>query len=111
MILRFRYLDGSIGEFDSSILGWNQMITEAVIVRRPTLPQGLRIVRIEFMAMEYLGTPNDKLVCDGWQMVVIGDPHKITPELRAELKKLGWIHFAGRSAGTFRKKIAIRFEG
>lgn len=87
------------------------MITEAVIVRRPTLPEGLRIVRVEFMAMEYLGTPNDKKVCDGWQMVVIGDPHKITPELRAQLKSLGWIHFAGRSAGTFRKKLVIRFEG
>lgn len=87
------------------------MITEAVIVRRPVLPEGLRIVRIEFQAMEYLGTPNDKLVWDGWQMVVIGDPHKITTEMRAKLKALGWNHFAGRSAGTFRKKMAIRFEG
>jgi hypothetical protein len=87
------------------------MITEAVIVRRPSLPEGLRIVRTEFMAMEYLGTPHEKIVCDGWQLIVIGDPHKITPELRAKLKSLGWNHFAGRSAGTFRKKIVIRFEG
>jgi hypothetical protein len=87
------------------------MLTQAILVKRPAdLPADLRIVRTEFTAMEFLGTPSGKLVTDGWLLVVFGDVQNITDDHRAALKAAGWSRFAGRNAGTFRKKISIRFE-
>lgn len=86
------------------------MLKEAVLVKRPTLPEGLRVVRVEFLAMEYLGTPHERKVTDGWLLVVFGDPQTLTPDIREQLRADGWTHFKGRNAGTFRKKITIRFE-
>jgi hypothetical protein len=86
------------------------MLTEATLIRRPVVPEGLRVVRTEFIGMEYLGTPHGRRVTDGWVLVVFGEPHTITPEKKAELSALGFSHFKGRNAGTYRRKIAIRFE-
>lgn len=86
------------------------MLTEATLVKRPVTPEGLRIVRTEFLAMEYLSTPAGRRVSYGWLLVVFGEPHTITAAKKAELAALGWSHFKGRNAGTYRRKIAIRFE-
>jgi hypothetical protein len=87
------------------------MLTNAILVRRPAdLPADLRIVRTELIAMEYAGTPTGRVVTDGWQLVVFGDPKQITDAHRAALKAAGWVRFHGRNAGTFRKKITVRFE-
>ena len=87
------------------------MATNAIQVKRPDgLPADLRIVRTELLLMEFLGTPSGKPVTDGWYLVVFGDAHKITDAHRAALKAAGWSRFHGRNAGTFRRKIAVRFE-
>lgn len=87
------------------------MLTQAILVKRPAdLPTDLRIVRTELIAMEYDGTPHGRKVTDGWQLVVFAEAHKITEAHRVALKAAGWSRFAGRNAGTWRKKITVRFE-
>ncbi len=87
------------------------MQTELKVKRPNDLPRDLRIVRHELTAMEYCGTPSGQMVCSGWQLVVFGDPHAITDTHKAALKAAGWIRFFGRNAGTYRRKITVRFEG
>lgn len=85
-------------------------MTETILVKRPDdLPADLRIVRTEFTAMEYLGTPSGRAVSDGWLLVVFGEAHQITDAHRAALKAAGWSRFLGRNAGTYRKKVTIEF--